>query len=117
MFNRRERQAVLCLAAALCLGSAAALVDYWRPQTLEEFSVLRAAVEVEVGEIVPEWVDLNRATAAQLQYLSGIGPKMATRIIDYRRAKGPFASVEDLVQVRGIGAVTLKKIRPLLRVQ
>ena len=50
VFNRRERQALLCLAVALCIGSAATLVDYWRPQTLEEFSVLRAAVEVEAVE-------------------------------------------------------------------
>jgi competence protein ComEA len=42
---------------------------------------------------------------------------MAKRIVEYRRASGPFASVDDLVQVRGIGAVTLKKLRPLLRVQ
>jgi competence protein ComEA len=84
---------------------------------LQEFSVLRAAVAVEPVEVQPAWVDLNRATATQLEQLSGIGQKMAKRIVEYRRASGPFASVDDLVQVRGIGAVTLKKLRPLLRVQ
>jgi competence protein ComEA len=48
-------------------------------------------------------VDLNTATVEQLQTLSGIGPVLAQRIIDYRTAHGPFASVGGLQQVGGIG--------------
>src|SRR5262245_16585385 len=60
-------------------------------------------------------VDLNRATAAELDRLPGIGPKRAQQIID-ERAKRPFTSVEDLRRVSGIGPKTLEKLRPLVTV-
>ncbi len=62
-----------------------------------------------------EAVDLNAATAAQLQTLPGIGPKMAQRILD-ARAQRPFKSVDDLRRVSGIGAKTLERLRPLVTV-
>ena len=59
-------------------------------------------------------VDLNRATAAELDALPGIGPATAQAIVDHREANGPFASVDDLEQVRGIGPAKLATIRPLV---
>jgi competence protein ComEA len=56
-------------------------------------------------------IDVNRATAAELQRLPGIGPKLASRII-LARDKQPFRRVEDLRKVSGIGAKTLEKLRP-----
>lgn len=55
-------------------------------------------------------VNINIADAAQLQTLSGIGPSMAQRIINYRNSNGKFASVDDLKNVSGIGDKTLAKI-------
>ena len=60
----------------------------------------------------PDCIDLNTATAAQLEELDGVGPSLAQRIIDYREQAGGFASVEQLDAVSGIGASTLDKIRP-----
>ena len=54
--------------------------------------------------------DLNRASAAELQLLNGIGPRLAARIIKYREANGPFNSAEDLTRVRGIGEAHLAVI-------
>jgi competence protein ComEA len=48
-------------------------------------------------------VDINRATAAELQSLPGIGPVIAERIVDYRQANGPFRSFQELERVSGIG--------------
>ena len=56
-------------------------------------------------------VDLNTATVEQLQTLSGIGPVLAQRIIDYRTAHGPFASVDGLQQVGGIGPAKFAEIK------
>ena len=59
-------------------------------------------------------INLNTATASELQRLPRIGPKMAARIIAYREAHGAFRRVQDLVQVRGIGKKTLAQLTPYL---
>jgi competence protein ComEA len=61
-------------------------------------------------------VDLNRATSEELQRLPGIGPGLAARIVDARRRRGSFGSVDELRRVRGIGDTTLARVRPLLGV-
>jgi competence protein ComEA len=59
-------------------------------------------------------VNLNTATEIDLDTLPRIGPAMATRIVAYREANGPFASIDDLLQIPGIGDKTLESLRPLL---
>lgn len=61
-------------------------------------------------------IDLDRARAADLELLPGIGPQLAARIIEHRERHGPFRSLEELTALRGIGARTLERLRPLLRV-
>ena len=55
-------------------------------------------------------LDLNRATAAQLERLPGIGPALAARIIADREQRGPFGSVAALARVKGIGPATVKRM-------
>jgi len=59
-------------------------------------------------------MDLNRAGAADLEALPGIGPVLAGRIIAYREAHGPFKTIDDLQQVSGIGPKKLAQVRPYL---
>jgi len=60
-------------------------------------------------------VDVNRATAEELATLPGIGPALAGRIVEWRGANGPFASVDDLDRVPGIGPATVERLRPRVR--
>jgi competence protein ComEA len=61
-------------------------------------------------------LDLNQATAAELDTLPGVGPATAKAIVDYRTDHGPFSSVDDLLAVRGIGPAKLDGFRSLVRV-
>jgi competence protein ComEA len=56
-------------------------------------------------------VDVNRASQEELTSLKGIGPVLARNIVEYRQKNGPFRSVEDLLQVKGIGAKKLEGLR------
>ncbi|MBY4634246.1 MULTISPECIES: helix-hairpin-helix domain-containing protein [Streptococcus] len=62
-------------------------------------------------------VNLNTATEADLQTISGIGAKRATDIITYREANGGFKTVDDLNNVSGIGDKTMESIRPYVTVE
>ena len=59
-------------------------------------------------------VNINTADADQLQLLPKVGPALAARIIDYRKANGPFKTVEEIVAVKGIGDSSLEKLEPYL---
>ena len=61
-------------------------------------------------------IDLNTATAAQLDAIPGVGPVLAGRIVDWRTAHGRFTSLDQLRDVSGIGARTLDRLRPYVRV-
>ena len=68
--------------------------------------------EASVGaSVASDLVNINTANAAELQTLSGIGPSMAQSIIDERTQNGPFASIDDLMRVSGIGEKKFAKIK------
>ncbi|EXX86226.1 competence protein ComEA [Paenibacillus darwinianus] len=83
-----------------------------------------AAAEAEAGtetetsaaEADSGLVDLNRATAEELDALPGIGPAKARAVIDDRVRNGPFRTVGELARVKGIGPKLLDKIRQLVTV-
>jgi competence protein ComEA len=86
-------------AAVVCLGLAAA--------ALAEPSKPAAAAPV----------NLNTATAGELEALPGIGSSRAQAILEARKTKGGFKSVDELLEVKGIGEAGLERLRPFVRVE
>ena len=61
-------------------------------------------------------VNLNTASASDLEALPGIGAKTAARIVEYRQKNGPFKKVEDLMNVRGVGEKNFLKLKAQISV-
>lgn len=103
---------------AACLLILALIVYFgvqWIPPETKKIPELRP-IEIEAKVLPVSFVesgplDLNRATAAELEKLPGIGPVLAARIVAWRETHGPFKSVEDLLAIPGIGPKTLEGLR------
>jgi competence protein ComEA len=61
-----------------------------------------------------ELINISTASADQLETLPGIGPTLAQNIVTYRSAHGPFAHIEDIMNVAGIGPATFDNIKDLI---
>lgn len=62
-------------------------------------------------------VNVNTASAAELQLLPGVGESRARAIVDLRKQRGGFKAVEELMEVKGIGPVALERLRPFVTTQ
>lgn len=74
-----------------------------------------AAPDSDAGPQVAGVVNLNTATADELQLLPGIGSARAQAVIDLRKQRGGFKNVEELKDVKGIGDTALERMRPFVR--
>lgn len=90
------------LAALVLFASTAAAQDTDR------------SVSAKASAAAP--VNLNTATAAQLESLPGIGARTAALIVEYRQKNGGFKKVEELMNVRGVGEKSFLKIKALITV-
>jgi comEA protein len=70
------------------------------------------SMDLNTGD--PKRININRAGKDELQQLPGIGPAYAERIISWRDENGEFTSIEQLLEIRGIGERRLEQIRPLI---
>ena len=86
---------------------------------LEMGSRITAAEIGTAEEATEEWtgkLNINTATAEELEFLSGIGESRAADIIAYREANGAFSRIEDIMQISGIGEKTFEKIKEQITV-
>jgi competence protein ComEA len=72
----------------------------------------RAAAKLAPGAIV----NINTASAAELDALPGIGAKTAALIVEYRQKNGPFKKIEELMNVRGVGEKNFLKLKPQITI-
>jgi len=77
----------------------------------ERISVPSYVESLSAGQVESGGLDLNTATPGQLEELDGVGPVLARRIADFRQENGPYESVEDLLDVPGIGEAKLAAMR------
>lgn len=83
---------------------------------IEGFSPVLATEAPAVPEFLSDLIDINTAAAFELEALPGIGPTTAQKIVEYRETNGPFLSIEDIINVPGIGPATYKEIKDLITV-
>jgi competence protein ComEA len=82
-----------------------------------------APAAIAPGEASPDGspaggpIDINTATAEQLDALPGVGPAIAGRIVSYREAYGAFATIEEIMNVKGIGPATFEEIKGMITVR
>ena len=112
---------VTCIFASFTMGFFAGRSLNRAPVRITQAApaiVTEPATEVpsETAPTGPVIVNINTATAAELDTLPGIGPVLAGRIIDYREENGGFRAPEELTRVKGIGEATLKEIYDLITV-
>ena len=110
LLTKTEYGLLLLTALFFCLLSA--LLYYGDdPGELADYTIsTEQTAENVTPEVLPP-LNINSATAEELEELNGIGPVLAQRIIDYREEHGPFADVEGLLEVKGIGESTLEQFR------
>ncbi len=101
----QERFAAACLLTIFCVGT---LVSIGFNQDARALQWVKTAHQAPKRQPL----DLNKATAEQLEKLPGIGLKTARKIIDYRDAHGVFSSIEDLHKVKGLTNKNFDKLAP-----
>lgn len=123
-FTPQETKALLFLLAALLVGSGITLYKRSHPQFAPELILEQKrvnSVDQDQSGLKEEHqgakININQATAEQLQLLPGVGPALSKRIVECRRANGRFNRIEDLMQVRGIGPKTFERMRDYLTVE
>lgn len=127
VMGRVERPGLVEVPAGARVADAIAAAGGVLPDT--DLSTLNLARKLVDGELItvglPEAtggaatggrVNLNTATAAELEELPGVGPVLAQRIIAYREKNGGFRSVEELKEVPGIGEATFAELEPRVTV-
>lgn len=111
MLSRAHRVSIAFLGLFLLAGSV-----LWLKLIQENRKLLKPVSAQQAADWASRLsaareVDVNTATVAELERLPGIGPALAARIVEERNQHGPFASVEDIARVSGIGDKVIESIR------
>ena len=111
--TRSIRKGSTLLASLFAISVCAALVATTAPSTAEAERGKRSAQQAAPAGVV----NINTATAEELERLPGVGPSRATAIVALRDRRGKFQKVQELMRVRGIGRATLRRLAPMLALE
>ena len=119
--NVPERVVVVVLSILLFAGSAVLYARDSRPLaaiTVEKEGVSRKLTLSQVEEELKEAgkISINSATAKEITLIPGIGPAIASRIVEYRERHGKFHDIDFLLEVKGIGPSKLEKMKECVNV-
>lgn len=96
----------------LAFALSAALMSVPAPAVAQEVAEQKPAAESRAAAPL----NLNTATAVELESLPGIGAQTAARIVEYRQKNGPFKKIEEVMNVRGVGEKSFLRIKDRLTV-
>jgi len=111
-FRMARREA---LAIVLSLAAFSVCLTIWAMANYGAGAVVVSHEQENTISVATELMDINSAQWYELSLLPGIGPKRARRIVAYRTANGPFKDVSELAGIKGIGPVTVEKLRPFVK--
>ena len=109
-FTKQERTVLFCLALIMFAGS---MVGY----AFKQYPQLKDIVNVVDGDELYPKVDINTATYEELVALPYIGPYTGEQIVYYRQTQGPFTSLEQLKQVKGVKEKNFEKFVGFLKIK
>jgi comEA protein len=109
--ERHERIIIIFLVATLVLGLGVMAYKMSHSKVLVEIRHSDLSLEAGKSSEAHILVNINTATAAELEKLKGVGPSLAGRIIEYRQKSGLFLSKEDIKKVKGIGESLFSKFK------
>ena len=113
--SKSERYLLVLTVIFLCVLAAL----FYRDSQVGQSGTYTVTTERTAQETVapePLLIDINTASAEELDQLPGIGAVIAQRIVDYRQANGSFASSEEIMEVKGIGEAIFADIRDSITV-
>ncbi len=113
----KKRGTWIYLGTLLLFGAVLLGFFLWRNSGKELQVRTERTPETTAAPVPRGKVELNTATAEELETLPGIGPALAGRILAYRQEQGSFSSVEELLEVEGIGQARLEGLRDYVTVE
>ena len=118
LFVTRQERLTLTILGGLALAALGVLLWQQRhPPMRAEPGPIPPAAQWDAQLTAARQRDLNTATVEELERLPEVGPSLAQRIVEYRRAHGPFRRAQDITQVPGIGPKTYEALQEYITVR